>query len=461
MNSLTQLAPRIKTISLFALPISMTSLVNILANFFAVFFVAQLGIDELAAATLASSTHITVLVTVTAVLYAVSILISHEYSSSSTQEHPQKNIGALFQSSILVSALLSGAAGVLLWHGDKILTLFGQDEHLVSFTTHYFHYAACSLFPNLVAMSVGQFYLGIGNSHFGLINALIRLPFVLFFSYVLVLGRLDFPKMGLTGVTCANFIVNSLYCIIILMYLFFNKKLKPYLLFRQRPLFRWILCQRILKLGIPIGVQFGAELLVMAVMTFLLGFMGVIPLAASQIVSQFSLLAIMLVLGLTQATSILISGEFAKKNLYLIKEYAQAIQTIIQIFFVFLALIFLMFHNLFLSLFMNPADEHNQQLKYYALVFFAISFVTMYFDAVRNSFSAILRGVHDSQSPMKIGLLSLWCISLPCACFFAFGLHWGAIGLQSGFVSGFFVASLILRIKMHRILDNHIDIIRR
>jgi len=58
--------------------------------------------------------------------------------------------------------------------------------------------------------------------------------------------------------------------------------------------------QKHFSLGFPIGIQFGAELAAMTVATYFMGYFGVIALAASQIVSQYSLIVVMVTLGLSQ-----------------------------------------------------------------------------------------------------------------------------------------------------------------
>ena len=57
----------------------------------------------------------------------------------------------------------------------------------------------------------------------------------------------------------------------------------------------------------PIGMQFGGEFVAMTMATYLIGYFGVTALAASQIVSQYTMLVIILIIGLTQALSILVS----------------------------------------------------------------------------------------------------------------------------------------------------------
>lgn len=443
-----ELLLRVKTLSTFALPISITGLVNILTNFIAMMFIAGLGIEQIAAATLATSTYITIFVTATSMLYSISILIS--YSFADKKKDAALEIGQLFRSSIWVSFLLAIPASVLLWFGDKLLLFFGQKESLVKLTPLYFHFASLSVLPSLIAMSIAQFYIGIGKPRFGLISSLLRLPFAVFFSSAFILGHFGFPKLDIGGMTCANLVVQLLYCFSVLAFMRFSQPLQPYRLFRRGLKFHPESVKNILFIGLPIGVQFGGELLVMTIMTYLMGYFGTVPLAASQVVSQFGLVSIMMILGVTQAGAVLVSGAHRQNDTGLIRQYSQATQLVILFFFLFVAVLIYYFHDLFLSLFFDISLPENQMFRHYTLIFFVIMLLTMYFDAIRNAFSAVLRGMHDSKTPMRIGLFCLWFVSLPCAYFVAFVLRLGAIGLQAGFISGFLLANFLLLYRVKR-----------
>ncbi|QDP72232.1 hypothetical protein FOG18_06500 [Legionella israelensis] len=443
-----QLLQRVKTLSVFALPISITGVVNILTNFIAMVFIAGLGMEQVAAATLATSTYITIFVTATSVLYSISILIG--YSFVDAQEKAAEEIGELFRSSLWVSLFLAIPTSLLLWFGSDLLLFFGQKKSLAQLTTVYFHFAAFSVLPSLIAMSIAQFYIGIGRPRFGLFSSLLRLPFAVFFSYAFIRGHFGFPKLDIGGMTCANLIVQILYCISILIFMRFSTKLQQYQLFSHGLRFNRKVIQNILFIGVPIGIQFGGELLVMTIMTYLMSYFGTVPLAASQVVSQFGLVSIMMILGITQAGSVLVSGAHRQNNTGLIKQYSQATQIIILFFFLFVSWLFYFFHDVFLNLFFDVSLPENQLFKHYTLVFFVIMLLTMYFDAIRNAFSAVLRGMHDSKTPMHIGLICLWLVSLPCAYFVAFVLKFGAVGLQAGFISGFLLANFLLLYRINR-----------
>ena len=63
------------------------------------------------------------------------------------------------------------------------------------------------------------------------------------------------------------------------------------------------LIKNIFLLGYPIGMQFGAELSAMTMATYFMGYYGTTALTASQIVSQYSMLVVMVILGLSQAVT--------------------------------------------------------------------------------------------------------------------------------------------------------------
>ncbi len=85
-----------------------------------------------------------------------------------------------------------------------------------------------------------------------------------------------------------------------------------------------------------------------------------------------------------------------------------------------------------------------------AIYFFAIATVVLFIDGVRNILSGALRGLHDSNSPMKIGVSCLWLISLPVCYLVGFVLHGGPVGLRIGFGSGFIVACILLYLRLRK-----------
>jgi multidrug resistance protein, MATE family len=79
---------------------------------------------------------------------------------------------------------------------------------------------------------------------------------------------------------------------------------------------------------------------------------------------------------------------------------------------------------------------------------FIVAAFSIPIDAFRNIISGCFRGLRDSVTPMRVGLLSLWLVSLPLSYGFAFVLHQGPIGLRVGFAIGILIAAINTWLKL-------------
>jgi multidrug resistance protein, MATE family len=433
-------------LSAFALPISLSALVNTIASFAAMMMVAKLGETELAAGALAVPTYITFMTVSSTIFYAVGILIGHYRG----QQKSPTEIGRIFKNGCFLAIFIASIMSAVLWHADVLLKVLHQDPVLIAIAQDYFHYAGLSLFPLLMSSVIAQFYTGIGKPKFSLIMSVSSLPFALFLAYLLVLGHAGFPQMGLSGVMCGSMIVQSIFCIGAFIYMIMSGVFKTYAINESPYLPNMALCGAIFNLGMPISVQFGAEIAAMTASSYLIGYFGITALAAAQIVSQYSMLVVMLVLGLSQAVSVLVSEAYGREDHTAIREYVFASLIILTILFAGVFVVFFTASHSLVLLYLSPADAANQTLLHLAASFFIVSAFTLLIDGVRNVFSGALRGLHDSKTPMRIGVMALWGISLPCCYAAGFLLHGGPVAQRIGFLSGFIVATVILYSRIRR-----------
>lgn len=435
----------------FAFPISTGALLNMLSSFIAMLMVAKLGKLELAAGALAVSTFIVIMTVVATIFYALGILISHHKGN----EKGETAISALVKNGFWLAIILAIPAAICLGNADKLLLFFGQDPQLVLITQDYFFFAGLSMFPILVGAVIVQFYSGIGNPRFALLFSLISLPIMILLSYGFVLGNFGLPSLGLGGVACSNFITQSILCLGIIGYMFVSKKIQTYSLFTGNFRPDWSLCKSILVLGLPIGIQFGGEIAAMAGLTYLMGFFGVIALAATQIVSQYSMLFVMVTLGLSQALSMLISQAKSKQDYPLIKKYIISAIIILLLYLTITYALFFINPEALVNLYVNDNNAENKELISLTITLFSISAIIVLFDGIRNLLSGGLRGLRDSKAPMVIGIICLWCISLPVAYIAAFTFEGGPVGLRIGFISGFVIASILLWLRIQKKISPH------
>lgn len=441
-NSLFHLIPQIIAI---ALPISGGRLLTIFASFIAMMMVAQLGEQSLAAGFLAATSSTAILILTSSIFYALGIRIRYYRGQNKSPE----SIGLLVKNSFFLAVVLAFPAAMAIAFLDKMLLMIGQEPELVALTKAYFFYAGLGMFPMLVMMVIGQFYVGIGKPYFTLVVGLISLPLTILLSYGLVLGRWGLPLLGLSGVSLASLLVQLFMMCGSLLVIWFTKLHRHYSLFQNPLSFDWQICQSLLDLGFPIGMQLGGELIVMALANYLMGYWGVEAMAALQVTSQYSMIVIMLSFGLAQAMACLVGEAHGKQEVShcLIKKYVQASLVLLLCYTVPISLIFCTFST-FLAEFYMGTKQLQPGFMVLTHAFFMLGALFLFFDGVRTLLSGILRGLQDAKTATRINLLAMWCISLPISAAVVFIDHGGPISLRIGFLSGFLVAMIVLAMHL-------------
>ncbi len=431
-------------VTAFALPISAAGIVNMLSNFIAMMMLARLGQAELAAGALAITSNIAVNASLSSIFYAVGILIGFGRGKG----EDTANVGRVVRNGFWLSVMLTVPFGIILWNLDKLLLFVGEDPQLVLITSGFFHFSALSLLPVLLNVVVAQFYAGIGNTRFTLYVSLASLPLIVVVSYVFILGNFGSPQLGLSGVTCATLVVQVTLFLAVMLIMSLRDTINKYHFFTNAWLPDWTTCKSIFTLGIPIGMQFGGEIAAMTASTYMMGHFGETPLAAGQVVTQYSLFIVMIFLGLSQASSILISEAFGARNSEMIQRYLNSAMLLFGVIFILAAIVFIGMPDTLTRFYIGVTG--NEQLDYYIRIFFALNVAFLLFDGFRNLFSGALRGLHDSRVPMRIGIITMWLMSLPISYLIGFTFHYGPIGLRVGFISGIIYCAFWLWIRFRR-----------
>lgn len=407
--------------------------------------VAHISRIELAAGALSLSTFIGIMTISSTIFYSVGILISH----SRGKKQGNSEIGKIVRNGFWLALLLFVPTSLALWNADKMLTLFGEDPALVAISRGYFHYAIPAMLPLLFMTVIIQFYSAIGRPHFSTVISILTLPVTLSASYCFVLGNFGFPQMGLAGISCAWLVAQTTMMTAALSYMILSKDLKKYAVFSSELRPDWATCKSIFKLGMPIGLQFGGEIAAMAASTYLLGHFGVIALSSAQVVSQYILFVVMIELGITQALSLLTSEAYGEMNYTKIKDYLDASMILLMICFAVVLLFFVEMPEVLVRLFLDK-DLITPELLYISKALFKVSCLMVLIDGIRNIYTGSLRGLHDSKLPMRIGIASLWLVSLPVAYLAGFTLNGGPIGQRAGFISGFAVSAALLWFRLRK-----------
>jgi multidrug resistance protein, MATE family len=224
---------------------------------------------------------------------------------------------------------------------------------------------------------------------------------------------------------------------------------KPYNIFSRPFGINTQHCKELVTLGWPISIQVSGELSAMTIATYFIGWFGASALAAAQITFQFVVIVVMIIMGLSQGVSILVSHAYGKKNRAEIKKIAFSGMLLSGVVTCMLAIGFLIFPQTLIDFYLRVDHPVHNELVHIATYFMMIAVVGMAFDGVRNVLTSTLRAMHDPKIPMQIGVFCLWLIGLPCAYIVGELLHGGAIGIRVGWVFGIIIATLWLVYRAH------------
>lgn len=433
------LKARVLSVLRMATPIFSSSIVNVASSLVGMLMVARLGHEQLAAGALATSTFITLFVMAVTILYAIGILIGNACGSDD-----KDRVIRITHSGFFLAAILGSIITFALYFAEDFLIWFGQDPHLVAIATGYFHAIAFGAIPGMIGMVILQFFIGISRPAFNMRFSLIQGPMSIILSYIFIFGKFGLPQMGLAGIGLATALTNWILVMGIIIYLKYSATGKKYNIISINLNIDTQEIKNILKIGLPIGMQFGAELAAISMVTYFMGWIGAIALAAQQIISQFTMLIVVVSIGISQAAAVMISQAYAKHDYRAIKQIGKASALLALMTMTTAALCYLLFPKVFISLYLNIHAAKNLPIVALASILFPIAGLLQIADGARNVFSGALRGMHDSITPMIVGISCLWLLSLPTSYLVGFTLGFGAVGLRVGFLIGFYACTLFL-----------------
>ncbi len=261
----------------------------------------RLTVIDLAAVGIASSIMATILMSLVSVLLAVPPIIAQLYGANRRTE-----IGREMHQGVWISLVLALVAILLLRFPGPLITI----SHLQpAVETKVRAYLATSAWGVPAAFALRLFFglsMGIGRPRpvmlFNLLSLAIKIPLNMLFMY----GLLGFPALGASGAALATSLDAWLMAALAWGWCLNNPRYAEFNLRRRFTAPDFAAIREFLKLGIPIGLTFIADLTAFTFMALFIARLGPVVSGAHQIAANLSALAFMIPLSLGNATSVLV-----------------------------------------------------------------------------------------------------------------------------------------------------------
>jgi len=307
----------------------------------------------------------------------------------------------------LLMALLIPCAG-------PIFRLIGHAPEIQALEVAYFHILCLGAYPAIACSALAGFFSGRGETWPVLWVNLLTMVVNIGLDSLLIFGLGVFPELGIVGAAVATNVATTVGMLAYGILLVRGERDRRYRILRGWR-FEPEIFFRLVRFGLPSGIQFFLDMAGFTVFLLIVGRLGTVSLAATNIAFNINTLAFMPMIGLGMAVSILVGQELGRNDPDLAARCVGSGLHLTLLYMGVVALLYLVAPDLFLApygLYANPGTY--EEIRRLAAVL--LRFVAIYslFDALSIVYAAGLRGAGDTRFVMYLmGGLSLGVLTIP------------------------------------------------
>lgn len=348
-----------------------------------------------------------------------------------------KGIGITVKNGLVTNGIIGGISIILLTIIYFCLDHFGQAPELMPYIKPYFAIIGISTLFALGFNVLKQFTDGICRPMISMTLLMIGNLLNIFGNWVLIYGKLGFPEMGLTGAGISTLVSRALILLVFIVFIFKSKKMNEYARAIKEALLSRGEMKTVFKMGYPVGIQMALESSTFTFAAVMAGWLGVIQLAAHQVVITISQLFFLMMQGLSFAVSILVSNAFGRKDLGSVREYARKGYFMTLGISATLSVLLYCFRYQAAGIFTD-----SPEVSAMAVSLFFLLFAYQFGDGLQLCFANVLRGIQDVKPIMYAAFVSYYLIAIPSAYVLGFKTSLGIRGIWLGFPIGLTLAGI-------------------
>lgn len=402
------------------------------------------GTISLAAVSLVHSVFIVVLVIGLGVAYGLTPLIAQENGKSNFKE-----CARLLSNSLWLNVLTSVLLFLVVYFGSMYAMQHShQDPQVVETAKPYLLILSLSIVPLMIFQTFKQFAEGLGFTKQAMNISIWGNVLNVVVAVILVKGFFGIEPMGVRGVGIAALIDRVLMMLIMVWYVLRSDRFKIYLQYFSIKFLDFSKIQAVVKIGIPVAMQYAFEIGAFAVGAVIAGQLGSNEQAAHQVAITFAAMTYMMAGGIGSAATIKVGNSLGKQNYVRLKKFAEACYHLVIIFMFFFAVVFTLF-NQYLP-YLITSDAKVIVLASQLLI---IAGIFQFFDGTQVVGLGTLRGMGDVNVPTFITFVAYWLIGLPSC--YVFGIHFniGLRGIWYGLTLGLLTSSVLLYLRFRYVMN--------
>ncbi len=402
--------------------------------------VARVSTEALAAATLANVYEALALFSVAGILLGIDPLVSQAHGAG-----VGRRAGLALQHALVLGALLTLPVVALFRGAEAVFLTLGQRADLALASSQYLWVQAPSIpfFFGFVALRhylMGREILAPTLSVILVANLVNILA-----NWVLIFGHWGAPALGLVGAGLSTSLVRvALFAGLASWILLAGLHRAAWPRF-GRQAFRGRRLARVMRLGLPIAVQFTLEIGAFAVATLIAGWLGVVPLAAHALALNMASVTFMISLGISLAAATRVGNLIGARRGCLVPRSAGLAMAVGGGAMSVAGVAFALFPRSLAGLYTDDAS-----VVAVCAQLLPIAGAFQIFDGVQTVAGGVLRGLGKTRPAAWANFIAYWLIGLPVGYFLALHTTAGIRGLWWSLAAGLAIVAGVLATRAFR-----------
>lgn len=429
-----------------AAPLALANMLQMAVFATDVMFVARLGQEMLAAASLSVAVIAVLMLGLNGVTSAVAPLIAAEMGRRS---NAVREVRRSMRMTLWLGALLALAAMALCSLGGKLFLATGQAPHVADLAGHFIRILSLALLPMVLANVLRTFVSTMGRPVFATVITGLSILVNAAGNYAFVFGHFGAPRMGLDGSAISSILTASMTVLAYLAAIRRDRQLRRFHILGRFWRAEWQRLRQLLILGLPIAATLIAEGGLFSGAAFLMGRIGEAELAAHTVALQLSAFAFQVPFGIGQAATIRVGYHFGAGNREGMGHAGLAAILTGLAFTVGSAAVMLFAPRFILSAYIDVDAPQNAAMVGFALQYLFVAAVFQLSDGVQAIAAGALRGIQDTKVPMVIAVVGYWLAGFATSAGLGLYTPLKGLGVWIGLAVGLVVAAAMLLARWH------------
>lgn len=399
----------------------------------------QVGrIDKGSVQALAAAADANGILFLVAIIGYICLQIASPMVSQAKTENNFSECYRLLRANIVVAILMSLICSFFILLISFNFDILKQPAEIKILTQEYLWIMTISLIPSFIFSAVKSFTDGLSHTKVAMNITWTALLMNVVLNYCFLNGIWIFPQWGLNGTGVATLISRIYMAIAIVYYTFGTDTFKEYLITQESKRKLDDLIKKILKIGIPSGLQGFSEIAAFYGAVVMMGWISIQHKAAHQIAIGYVALTYMAATGIAAAGGIRVgAGMGGRSKTAILRAGTTAL--VMGTAFMSICAVFLLIFNQELASYVK--DEQVIMLAAQLIIwggFFQL------FDGIQCVSLGILRGMQDVNVPTIITFFAYWGVGIPMSYLLGFHYHLQHIGIWIGLTLALFASAVLL-----------------